>query len=231
MFTWICPQCGRECPPSYTECPDCAQKGAAAAAAVASAPAAPAPPVAASPPVTTAAMGAPAFAPRPAGMPTWLLSIVFALAFFGVGAGVYIFTQRGHGTSAPATAAPAPRAPFETPTAAPANPATAAHPYMRYLEITGWRLLQDPRKRPEIKFVVVNHSGAEMADLGATVFLRAHAGKETEPIGSFKFNVPSLGAYESRDVTAPLETKLKVYEWPDWQKLFEEIQITSPVLK
>jgi hypothetical protein len=25
MFTWICPQCGREVPPSYSECPNCAE--------------------------------------------------------------------------------------------------------------------------------------------------------------------------------------------------------------
>jgi hypothetical protein len=28
MFTWMCPQCGREVPPSYSECPDCARKAA-----------------------------------------------------------------------------------------------------------------------------------------------------------------------------------------------------------
>lgn len=32
MFTWICPQCGREVPPAYTECPDCAAKASAAGA-------------------------------------------------------------------------------------------------------------------------------------------------------------------------------------------------------
>jgi hypothetical protein len=26
MFTWVCPQCGREVPPAYNECPDCAGK-------------------------------------------------------------------------------------------------------------------------------------------------------------------------------------------------------------
>ncbi|HLK65678.1 MAG TPA: hypothetical protein VKU19_19705 [Bryobacteraceae bacterium] len=27
MFTWICPQCGREVPPAYNECPDCKPAG------------------------------------------------------------------------------------------------------------------------------------------------------------------------------------------------------------
>ena len=31
MFTWICPQCGREVPPAYNECPDCSAKAAAGA--------------------------------------------------------------------------------------------------------------------------------------------------------------------------------------------------------
>ena len=26
MFTWICPQCGREVPPAYNDCPDCSKK-------------------------------------------------------------------------------------------------------------------------------------------------------------------------------------------------------------
>jgi len=26
MFTWVCPKCGREVPPAYDECPDCAGK-------------------------------------------------------------------------------------------------------------------------------------------------------------------------------------------------------------
>ena len=38
MFTWICPQCGREVPPSYTECPDCKERAKAAREAAPPAP-------------------------------------------------------------------------------------------------------------------------------------------------------------------------------------------------
>jgi hypothetical protein len=39
MFTWICPQCGREVPPSYSECPTCAENRAKGMAPGAQAPA------------------------------------------------------------------------------------------------------------------------------------------------------------------------------------------------
>lgn len=42
MFTWICPKCGGEVPPAYSECPRCAEAQGRVAAA---APAAPPPPV------------------------------------------------------------------------------------------------------------------------------------------------------------------------------------------
>lgn len=38
MFTWICPQCGREVPPSYSECPNCAENRARGMAPGAQAP-------------------------------------------------------------------------------------------------------------------------------------------------------------------------------------------------
>ena len=37
MFTWICPQCGREVPPAYNDCPDCSKKAAPAGGGAAAA--------------------------------------------------------------------------------------------------------------------------------------------------------------------------------------------------
>jgi hypothetical protein len=150
------------------------------------------------------------------------MSLLFALVFFVIGAGAYLGYQRfKQQPAAPA----AQQSPFETPAAtAPGSPS----PYLKYLEVTGWRLLQNARKQPEVRFVIVNHSGAEMVDLSVMVQLSAVAGQDTAPAGSFAFKVPSLGPYESRDMTAPLQTNLKVYEFPDWQNLSAEVSITAP---
>jgi hypothetical protein len=91
------------------------------------------------------------------------------------------------------------------------------------------RLTEDAKKKPEVRFVVVNHSGAEMADLAANVNLWARTAKsDEEAVGTFAFKLASLGAYESKEMSAPLNTKLRVYELPDWQNLVAEVQITSP---
>src|SRR5262245_809682 len=50
MFTWICPQCGREVPPSYTECPDCKERAKQAGTTAPPPPAPEPPPPAAYPP-------------------------------------------------------------------------------------------------------------------------------------------------------------------------------------
>src|SRR4051794_33997285 len=101
MFTWICPKCGREVPPAYNDCPDCApvnvapttqQQPEAPVAAVPTAPPPPATTAPQEPPQQPAAVQSPTFASPPAtrgGLPTWLLTILFAFAFFGLVAGVY----------------------------------------------------------------------------------------------------------------------------------------------
>jgi hypothetical protein len=232
MFTWICPTCGREVPPSYDACPDCAARekarGEPAQAPAQTAPPSPqgalaapsAPPVYPPPavaPLQTAQYAAP---PAHAGLPTWLMAILFAFAFVGVGAGVYFAVQyfRG-GTQAAST-------PVETVTA---KNQLKQNPLQKYVEVSGIRFVETPRHETEARFVVVNHSGADIADLAGTVNIWGRTAKsEEEAAGSFSFKMPSLKPYESKEAVAPLSTKLKPYELPDWQNLSAEVQITSP---
>ena len=121
MFTWICPHCGREVPPSYNDCPDCAAKAKAQPPAVQ--PEA-APPRAASPdlpfpraaraPATVVAPTLPPLQPTPARttLPTWLMAIVSALAFVGIGAAAFFTLQYFQKQpAAPARPLPRPRLP------------------------------------------------------------------------------------------------------------------------
>ena len=214
MFTWICPTCGREVPPSYDQCPDCAAKGIKQ------------PPQSAAPgPTTTPASlptPVPVAAPPRSGLaiPTWALAIIFALVLIGLGAAAIWFF---HSSSSGAMASgPAP--------AAAGTPATPGkeHLMQKYIEVSGIRFIENSKKETEARFLVINHSGADVSDLAATVSVFGRAGKTEEAAGTFSFKLSSLGPYESKEATAPIETKLKVYELPDWQFVTTQVQITSP---
>ena len=216
MFNWICPQCGRECPPSYTECPDCSARAKnQEAVPVASAPE----PEPSPPPEPQAPPAQSKFR-----LPGWLLSVVFALAFVAAGLGAYFGFEhfRANKVAAPAAIVP------ETPTL-PAPVSAKSHPLAKYIEITGIRLTEDSAKKTQVQFLVVNHSPAEFADLAANVSLIPLTGRpEQQPTGTFTFKLPSLGPYESKELKSALQTHLRAYELPDWQFLRAELQITSP---
>jgi hypothetical protein len=321
MFTWICPQCGREVPPSYTECPDCAAKAAGAGAPSADQPPAerqiypppppqyqqppyqqgpypppypypqqpypqqppygqppgqppqyqppypppppqyrqpayqqpvyqqpqyappPPPPVSEPkqtpppppPPMYTAPSGEPeapresrgsalfgaqpAPEPRSSGMPTWLLTILCTAGFAAVVLGAY-WLFGSHHSAAPSTTVESPAA----------KPGAAANPWQKVIEISGVRLQEDPKHKGKIlvRFVVTNHSDSTIDGLAGNVTIWAGTKKSDEDAqGTFAFTT-GIGPYESKDVTAPFNTKLKVYELPDWNVMNTDLQITAP---
>ncbi len=262
MFTWICPECGREVSPSYTECPDCADKAAKAAArtpqpaAQTPVAAAPPPPEYSPPPYVPAQpppvysqqpvypqqptyppqayppqgqpiLGQVQMAPYPAppqparrGLPTWLMTIVFTLAFLGLGLGVYWlvdYMKRGGAASPSAT--------VESPAA---KPGAKLNPYQKFIEISGVRFTTDAKKKPVVKFVVINHSGADILGLGGNVTIWGRTQKsEEEAAGTFSFKT-DVGPFQSKDLSAPLNTKLPMVQLPDWQNVSTDIQITAP---
>ena len=234
MFTWICPKCGREVPPAYNDCPDCAPQGVAKPAQQSETTPAAVPPVSvqAPPPLApspqavaqqpTAAPAQSYLPPPPArgGLPTWLLTIIFAFAFFGLVAGVYWIVGAARGAGSKPTAA------VESPAAKP-NAKTS--PYQKYIEISGVRFVPDPKKKiTDTRFVITNHSSADLLGLGGNVTVWGRTrNSEEDAAGTFTFTT-DLKAFESRDLTAPLNTKLKIYELPDWQNVSTDVQITAP---
>jgi hypothetical protein len=210
MFTWICPKCGKEVPPAYSDCPNCAAAGEQAE------------PVEEAPQETTLRSGprkAPAAArARRAGLPGWTWSLIFAAAFVGLGLGAFYAFR----TAPPVQSTSQPGLKLETPPIQAAASVTN-DPVFKNLEITGLRLVEDSKQEPYLQFVVVNHSAADLGDISATAKLQAvSSSKDQKPVATFSFKT-SLGPYESKDLKVPVNTTLRVYELPDWQFLRAEI--------
>jgi hypothetical protein len=103
------------------------------------------------------------------------------------------------------------------------------HPLAKYLEIAGFRVTEGGAGKLTVKFAVINHSDADIGDLGMKVTLTTTAAKpEDPPIATFDATVKSLGPQESKDAVGTATTKLRVYELPDWQFLKAQAEITSP---
>jgi hypothetical protein len=151
-------------------------------------------------------------------LPTPILMLLFAGLFLLIGAGIYYGYQK-FGKSGPSGPPPA----------AAATKPKATNPIQKYIEVVGIRLTTDAKKKPVAKFLIVNHASTEVANLGANVTLWASTSRsEEDSVGSFVFHLDRIGPYESKEVSAPFSTKLKIYELPDWQNATAEVQITSP---
>jgi hypothetical protein len=243
MFTWICPQCGREVPPSHSECPSCAE--ARTRGQQPSAPPQPQQqwtPPAQPQPQWTPPPPQPQWTPPPQpqqqwtppqqpmytigennqkkGMPAWL---VFALVVVGLGGALFGFYRfMGNRGGAAQTASPAA---LEQPGRSVAG---GGHPYAKYLEVAGLRLSEEGG-RVKVQFAVINHSGAEMAGLELKVALQSTAAKPDDPpLAVVDAKVGSLGPHEVKDLSALVKTKLRAYELPDWQFLRATFEVTSP---
>lgn len=166
----------------------------------------------------------PVYAPQPVytieeqkkGIPTWLVGVLTVAVLGGALFGLYKYV--GRGTSGTA-ATPAPKSEADT-------KAAAGHPYRKYIEIAGLRILENSARKPVVRYTVVNHSPAELQGLELELTLTSTNG--TEPLSIIKAKVGTVDAYSVKDMESPLETKLKVYELPDWQFVKATFEITAP---
>jgi hypothetical protein len=151
-------------------------------------------------------------------LPVWLLTLLFAFAIFGVVAGVYWLVGSARG--------PRPAAAVDSPAA---KSGAKPSPYQKYIEVSGVRFVEEMKsKRTDVRFIVTNHSNADIPGLGGNVTVWGRTrNSEEDSAGTFAFKT-DLKAYESKEVSAPLATKLKIYELPDWQNVSTDIQITAP---
>ena len=169
---------------------------------------------------------APQYAPRPSGalrLPTWLLTILFTLAFVGLVGGVYWLVGNSRGSTTSTAAAPSPT--VESPAA---KPGAKTNPVQKYIEISGIRFTEDAKKKILVKFNLTNHSDADLSGLAGNVTMWARTQKsEEDSVGTFSFGA-DVPPQTTKEVSAPLTTKLKIYELPDWQNVTTDVQVTAP---
>jgi hypothetical protein len=133
-----------------------------------------------------------------------------------------------------ACSSPAPTAPSKQAKApdafgpGPATP-TGKHPLDKYIELAGFRLSESGAGKLKVKLAAINHSEADLGELTVKVRLVTSAAKQGDPpITEFEAKIPALGPEETQTVTATANTKLRLYELPDWQFLRADFDITSP---
>ncbi len=103
------------------------------------------------------------------------------------------------------------------------------HPLAKYLEIAGFRLSEAKQGKITVRFSVINHSDADIADLGLNVGLKpVTAAAADAPFCTFSVKVATLGPQEIANSSGECTTNLRVYELPDWQFIRASFQITSP---
>jgi hypothetical protein len=117
-------------------------------------------------------------------------------------------------------AAEAPQAAAEPKAAAGSSELT------KNLEFTGIRVKEDKQQRVEVHFIAVNHSLAELPAMKLAVKLKT-AGRP-DSLAEFTAELPSMGPFETREITTTAKTKMRAYELPDWQFLQAEVAATEP---
>ena len=249
MFSWICPQCGADVPPAYNECPNCKPVAAAPPPAPVVAPvvvqplqaprvmAAPprptAPPMPTAPPVYAAPAPPPqpqAAAPAPAadpqvqyvyvkqpGLPAWLVTVGVFVGLLAAGYAFYTLVLNKHGSASASNEKAA-----DEPAAAKGP--RGSRDLSKHLEVAGIRILEE-NHRPTIRLMLINHSSADIAPAAGSITLITDG--KGDPVAVIPFSLASLGAYEAKDISAPLKTKLRAYELPDWQFIKAQVKLSA----
>lgn len=109
--------------------------------------------------------------------------------------------------------------------APPSDAALGAFPSMaKYVEVTGLRASVDSKSGSDIRYVVVNHSAADLPAFQIKV--RVHPRKGNAEIFSFTAVVPGLGPNESREMHTTISSQLHSYEVPEWSNMRVEAHVT-----
>jgi len=157
------------------------------------------------------------------GAPGWLVSALVMIVLLSAGLAVVYFLLLPR-TVADAKPSPTPAVAASTPA-----PTGGSSPLAKFVEVTGFRIITssgDANKKSEVQYLVVNHSDADISDANVFITLRS-AKPEQAPLCRFSFKIPSLGPFESKEMSSPIEKSPRAITLPDWQDLRADVQISQ----
>jgi hypothetical protein len=152
-------------------------------------------------------------------MPTWLVTILVAGIAIGVIFGIVRLLGSKSAPGADSTTAALQQS---------AAKSDSSNPYAQYLEVTGIRISEDEKQHAQAHLMVVNHSTADLPDLELQVSISTTTAKAgDDPLAVVTIKTGGIPANGSKDVAAPLQTKVRAYEMPDWQFLKASFTISA----
>jgi hypothetical protein len=157
------------------------------------------------------------------GTPTWMFTVLVAVALF-LGAGSllqYVTDNR----DARAASVPTEPARASAPAPAPPLPVAEGHPGARFVEVAGVRVVTAPNRKPQLQYIVINHSAAELTGLNIHIAGRSADSPSGAPLFNVSSIVPSLGANQSKEIRTDLDAGINPASIPDWQSLRTDVLI------
>ena len=138
---------------------------------------------------------------------------ITALLGAGVSGALYTLPRMSSGS--------APRAPEKVQAATPAPPSSFT--LSKAIEVTGFRIGAD---KPEVHYLVVNHTTAGLGDMTVYVTLWASGTKPGQPpLCRFSFRTGGLGPLAAKEMTTSLDKLSRPGGVPDWQDLRAQIEV------
>ncbi len=150
----------------------------------------------------------------------WLTKMAVAAILLTAGIAATYRIMPGTSARVPAAKqAPAPVAVEQHVAAKPVNSLA------RLVEVTGVRFLK-VNKKPQIRYLVVNHSSAPLGSVMVYVTLRAIDAKPGQPpLARLTFRSPDLAAFEAKEMASPIEGVSGPLDLPDWQDLRADVDV------
>jgi hypothetical protein len=155
------------------------------------------------------------------GLPAWITSLAIATGLFLV---VAVMLQHLHGTrEAKAAVTPTPS---QVVASAPVAPVFEQHPFARFVEVTGLRVVADLNHRSQVQYIVVNHSATQLSGMSIRIAVRSSVDPAgSAPLFTVSTVIPSLGPHQSKEIRTDLDSQLRTSSIPDWEYLRTDVHI------